>query len=313
MNSISYSFKYTKQVEDIISCYTAENPGVVSNLRKILYSGRLGGTGKVIILPVDQGFEHGPDRSFAINKNAYDPEYHIKLAVDAGLSAYAAPLGMIECVARDYAGKIPMILKMNNGNSLSFDKKEPSQAMTSSVYDALRLGCSAIGITIYPGSLNADDMFESAKDIIQEAKSLGLATIIWSYPRSSCMSKATDIALDVIAYATHIAALLGANIIKVKLPSNSLALDTSKDVYANHINISSLDEMIAHIMQSAFCSKRIVLFSGGPNKAKDALLNEIIAIKKGGGNGSIIGRNIFQRKLEDAMLILDQIIDLYLK
>src|SRR5271156_2157068 len=127
----------TQTVRDILSHYESDNPGTKANLARILMAGRLGGTGKLVILPVDQGFEHGPARSFAANPPAYDPHYHFALAIEAGLSAYAAPLGMIEAGAATFAGQIPLILKVNSSNSLSTLKNDPSQAVTASVRDAL--------------------------------------------------------------------------------------------------------------------------------------------------------------------------------
>src|SRR5690606_18668862 len=126
-----------------------DNPGTKANLVRILMTGKLAGTGKMVILPVDQGFEHGPARSFAPNPAAYDPHYHFQLAIDAGLNAFATPLGMIEAGADTFAGQIPLILKVNSSNSWA---QEKDQTIYGSVDDALRLGCSAIGYTIYPGS-----------------------------------------------------------------------------------------------------------------------------------------------------------------
>src|SRR5579872_5966729 len=147
----------TPRVKEILSWYGADNTGTLTNLTRLLNHGRLAGTGKLVILPVDQGFEHGPARSFAPNPPAYDPHYHFQLAIEAGLSAYAAPLGMIEAGAATFAGQIPTILKLNSANSLSRLKEDADQAVTGSVADALRLGCSAIGFTIYPGSDAAYD------------------------------------------------------------------------------------------------------------------------------------------------------------
>ena len=195
--------------------YESDNPGSKSNLARILMHGRLGGSGKVVILPVDQGFEHGPDRSFAPNPDAYDPHYHYQLAVDAGLNAYAAPLGPLEAGADSFAGAIPTILKLNWANSLSTNK---DQAVTGSVKDALRIGCAAIGFTIYPGSEDQYEMFEEIRALAEEAKSYGLAVVMWSYPRGGKLDKAGETAMDVCAYAAHMAALLGAHIIKVKPP-----------------------------------------------------------------------------------------------
>src|SRR5882757_3188746 len=136
----------TPQVKKILDNYESDNPGSKANLARILMQGRLGGTGKFVILPVDQGFEHGPARSFAANPAGYDPEYHAQLAVDAGCNAYAAPLGFLEAVADKYAHQVPLILKLNNSDSLA-KIDQPCSAITGSVKDALRLGCSAIGYT----------------------------------------------------------------------------------------------------------------------------------------------------------------------
>jgi len=146
-------------------------PGVKGNLCRILMNGKLGGTGKMIILPVDQGFEHGPARSFAPNPDAYDPHYHYQLAIDAGLNAYAAPLGMLEAGADTYAGQIPTILKVNSANSLIPSVALKDQAITASVDDALRIGASAIGFTVYPGSAAGLDMFEEISAMREEAAS----------------------------------------------------------------------------------------------------------------------------------------------
>jgi class I fructose-bisphosphate aldolase len=305
--------KLTKKVKDILSHYGSDNPGTRSNLARILMTGKLAGTGKMIILPVDQGFEHGPARSFAANPEAYDPEYHFKLAIDAGLNAYAAPLGMLECAADKYAGSIPTILKVNSSNSLAREKDAPHQAVTSSVKDALRLGCSAIGFTIYPGSDAIFDMMEEIKEMAAEAKAHGLAVVIWSYARGGNLSKEGETAVDIIAYAAHMAALLGAHIIKVKCPTDYLELAEAKKVYIEKkIPIATLKERIAHIKQCTFDSKRILVFSGGAAKSTEALYDEVRAIRDGGGNGSIIGRNSFQRPRDEALAMLKDLTDIYL-
>jgi len=304
--------KVTQKVKRILDGYESENPGTKANLARILMQGRLGGTGKLVILPVDQGFEHGPARSFAPNPDAYDPHYHFQLAIDAGLSAYAAPLGMIEAGADSFAGAIPTILKVNSANSLARDKAGPTQAVTGSVKDALRLGCSAIGFTIYPGSDNAFGMFEELSLLTEEAKANGLAVVVWSYPRGGDLTKAGETGIDICAYAAHMAALLGAHIIKVKPPTAHLELDAAKKVYeAKKIDVSTAAARFAHVVQSCFAGKRIVVFSGGEAKDLDGLYNEVRAIRDGGGNGSIIGRNTFQRPRAEALAMLDQIIKIY--
>ncbi len=298
----------TPEVKTILGYYESDNPGTKANLARILMQGKLGGTGKLVILPVDQGFEHGPARSFAPNPAAYDPHYHFQLALDAGLSAYAAPLGMIEAGASTFAGCIPTILKMNSSNSLSTIK---DQAVTASINDALRLGCSAIGFTIYPGSEYAFDQMEELRELAEEAKSAGLAVVLWSYPRGPMLDKAGETAFDICAYAAHMAALCGAHIIKVKPPTAHIGLDAAKKSYEK-IDGSTMAKRVQHVVQACFQGKRIVVFSGGEAKDLDGLYEEIRGLRDGGANGSIIGRNTFQRPREEALAMLQTIIDIYL-
>ncbi|HXE16530.1 MAG TPA: class I fructose-bisphosphate aldolase [Stellaceae bacterium] len=300
----------TDTVKTILGNYESDNPGTKANLARMLMQGRLGGTGKMVILPVDQGFEHGPARSFAPNPPAYDPHYHFQLALDAGLNAYAAPLGMLEQGAATYAGALPLILKLNSANSLARSKEAPSQAVVASVKDALRLGCAAIGFTIYPGSDAAYEMMEEIAELGREAKSHGLAVVVWSYPRGGNLSKAGETAIDICAYAAHMAALLGAHIIKVKPPTDHIELEAAKKSYEK-IDISTPAKRIAHVVQSCFNGKRIVIFSGGEAKDLEGVYSEVRAIRDGGGNGSIIGRNTFQRPKAEALKMLDHIIRLY--
>jgi class I fructose-bisphosphate aldolase len=304
--------KITTRVKKILECYDSDNPGTKGNLARILMQGRLGGTGKLVILPVDQGFEHGPARSFAPNPPGYEPHYHWQLAIDAGLSAFAAPLGMIEDGANTFAGAIPTILKVNSANSLNGEKEAPTQAITAGVQDALRLGCSAIGYTIYPGSVAAYDMMNDLRELTAEAKDAGLAVVVWSYPRGKFVTKDGETGFDVVAYAAHMAALLGAHIIKVKLPTEHLDQAEAKKVYeAHNIPRATLTERVRHVVQSCFGGRRIVVFSGGGKKGEDSLFEEAKAIRDGGGNGSIIGRNSFQRPYDDAMALLSKLIDIY--
>jgi len=304
--------KITRTVRRILDNYESDSPGVKANLARILMQGKLGGTGKLVILPVDQGFEHGPARSFAPNPPAYDPHYHYQLAIDAGLSAYAAPLGMLEAGADTFAGQIPTILKVNSSNSLAQGGSAPSQAITGSVSEALRLGCSAIGYTIYPGSDAAFDMMSEFQEMTAEAKALGLAVVLWSYPRGGSLSKEGETALDIAAYAAHMAALLGAHIIKVKPPTDHLENKDAKKIYeSQNIPSTSLAERVRHIVESAFNGRRLVVFSGGAAKDTEGLLNEIRALRDGGASGSIIGRNTFQRPRDEALALLNTVINIY--
>lgn len=304
--------KLTRKVQDILANYESDSPGTKANIARILMNGRLGGTGKLLILPVDQGFEHGPARSFAKNPDAYDPHYHYKLAIDAGLNAFASPLGMIEAGAGTYAGAIPTILKVNSSNSLAGKNSPPNQAITASVKDALRLGCSAVGFTIYPGSDASMDMMEEIREIAEEAKAYGLAVVIWSYPRGSAVSKQGETAVDICAYAAHMAALLGAHIIKVKPPTEVIEQEEAKQVYQEQkIPTKTMAERIKHVVDACFGGRRIVVFSGGTSKAEDSIYEEARAIRDGGGNGSIIGRNTFQRPRDKALAMLDRLIKIY--
>ncbi len=299
------------RVQEILSHYRGENPGVLNNLARLLNHGTLAGTGKLVILPVDQGVEHGPARSFAPNPPGYDPDYHFNLAIEAGCNAYAAPLGSLEAGAAKFAGRLPLILKLNNNTSL-YNDKDPISVQTGSVADALRLGCAAIGYTIYPGSTHASRMYEQLRALIEQAKRNGLAVVVWSYPRGSQLSKEGETAIDVVAYAAQIAAQLGANIIKVKLPSAHLEQKAARKVYEQEkIVIETLADRVRHVVQSAFNGKRIVIFSGGGKIQDDQLFDQTRAIHAGGGFGSIIGRNSFQRPETDAVKLLRETMAIY--
>ncbi|MEZ6037454.1 MAG: class I fructose-bisphosphate aldolase [Planctomycetota bacterium] len=301
----------SNRVEEILSWYESDNPGVLKNLRWMMDTGALAGTGKFVILPVDQGFEHGPARTFAKNPAGYDPHYHFQLAIESGCNAYAAPLGFLEAGARTYAGRIPLILKLNNSDSL-YSPKDPKPAVTGSVQDALRLGCAAIGFTIYPGSCERNEMYMELREIAEEAKEAGLAVVVWSYPRGTSLSKNGETAIDVCAYAAQIAAQLGAHIIKVKPPTDHLEQDAAKKVYESEkVAIASLAERTRHVVQAAFGGRRIVIFSGGEAKGTDAVLSEIQGLADGGAFGSIMGRNAFQRPKAEALQLLKSVQDIY--
>ncbi len=303
----------TAKVREILSWYSSENPGVKANLARIMNTGRLAGTGKFVILPVDQGFEHGPARSFAPNPGGYDPRYHVELAIEAGCNAYAAPLGFIEAVASDYAGDLPLILKLNNSDGLA-KGIEPCSAITGSVEDALRLGCAAIGYTIYPGSGARNEQYEALRELILEAKAVGLPSIVWSYPRGAGLTKEGETAVDVAGYAAQIAAQLGAHVIKVKPPTAHLEQGEAKKVFEKYaIPTATLAERVQEVVRSAFGGRRIVIFSGGEAKGTEAVLQEVTQIAAGGAFGSIMGRNAFQRPKAEAIELLHAVMDIYAK
>jgi class I fructose-bisphosphate aldolase len=302
----------TPRVREILSWYPSDNPGTLANLYRLLMSGRLAGTGKLVILPVDQGFEHGPARSFAPNPPGYDPEYHVQLAIDAGCNAYAAPLGFLEAVAGKYAGQIPLILKLNNSDSLS-KGHPPESAVTGSVRDAVRLGCVAIGYTIYPGSSARNRMYENLRALAEEAKAHGLAVVTWSYPRGEGITdKKGETAVDVAAYAAQIACQLGSHIVKVKPPTEFIYQPEAQKVFEKYnIPWKTLPDRTRHVVQSCFNGKRVIIFSGGEAKSSDEILTEIRGLREGGAFGSIMGRNAFQRPREEAIQLLRQVMDIY--
>ena len=302
----------TPRVKEILSWYGSDSPGTLTNLARLLNHGALAGTGRMVILPVDQGFEHGPARSFAPNPDAYDPRYHFELAIEAGCSGYAAPLGFLEAGAREFAGEIPLILKLNDHDVL-FEERDPTQALTGSVADAARLGCVGVGFTIYPGSVHRLDMYGQIRAIAEEAKRVGMVVVIWSYPRGSGLSRDGETAIDVTAYAAHIAAQLGAHIVKVKLPSAHIEQEAARKVYTNQrVPIGTLPERVRHVVQATFNGRRVVIFSGGALQEDDeAVFDEVRAIRTGGGFGSIIGRNSFQRQRADALKFLKTILEIY--
>jgi class I fructose-bisphosphate aldolase len=302
----------TARVREILSYYPSESPSVKASLARLLSHGRLGGTGRLVILPVDQGFEHGPDRSFAVNPPAYDPEYHPRLALAAGMSGYAAPLGFMEAIAGNYAGQLPLILKLNN-HDLLWSDDDPIPAVTGSVEAALRLGCVGVGYTIYPGSANRQEMYENLQFLAEQAKSAGLAVVVWSYPRGSGIKdSAGETALDVCAYAAHLACQMGAHVVKVKLPSDHLYESKAKKIYEElDIPRSTVADRVRHIVQAAFDGKRIVIFSGGSKTSSEAFYDDIRGIRDGGGFGSIIGRNTFQRPWDESLEFIDRVISIY--
>jgi class I fructose-bisphosphate aldolase len=301
----------TDRVREVLSWYRSEPPGVHPDLYRPLASGRLAGTGKLVMLPVDQGFEHGPARSFAPNPAGYDPRYHFQLAIDAGCNAYAAPLGFIEAGAADFAGQIPLILKVNNHDLLYTAEGAPLPAVTSGVDDALRLGAGAIGFTVYPGSGARTEMYEELRELAAEAKAAGLAVVVWSYPRG-VIPKEAETAVDVAAYAAQIAAQLGADIIKIKPPTNApWDKKAAEALEKSGTRLDTLADRVKHVIQGAFGGRRIVIFSGGEAKGVDAVLEENRQTALGGGFGTIMGRNSFQRPHDEAVELLHRVMDIH--
>jgi class I fructose-bisphosphate aldolase len=299
-------------VDEILSWYPSTNHRTLGNLRRLLEQGRMGGSGKLVILPVDQGFEHGPARSFAANPAGYDPRYHAQLAMDSGCSAHALPLGACELVAPWYAADLPLILKCNSSDSL-FTGPDPEPAVTAGVDDAVRLECAAVGFTIYPGSAARNHMYEDLRRLAVDADDAGLPLVVWSYPRGSGVSQDGRTAVDVVAYAAHLACQLGAHIVKVKPPTDYIESDAARAALEKAgVPLGTLADRVRHVVQSAFDGQRIVIFSGGAAKETAAVLEENRQTAAGGGFGTIMGRNSFQRPHQEAVQLLHNVMDIHL-
>ena len=303
----------TTRVDEILSWDPSTNHRTLGNLRRILEHGRTGGSGKLVILPVDQGFEHGPGRSFAANPAGYDPRYHAQLAMDAGCSAHALPLGACELVAPTFAAELPLILKCNNSDSL-FTGADAEPAVIATVEDAVRLECAAVGFTIYPGSAARNHMYEDLRRLAVDAADAGLPMVVWSYPRGSGVTHEGRTAVDVVAYAAHLACQMGAHIVKVKPPTDTIESEAARTALQEAgIPLHTLADRVRHVVQSAFDGHRIVIFSGGAAKGAAAVLEENRQTAAGGGFGTIMGRNSFQRPHRDAVQLLNKVMDIHLE
>ena len=250
----------------------------------------------------------------AVLRPTRPPTTHgITLGLPLSLAAMATPHPWVfwRRGRGSFAGEVPLILKVNDHDVL-FDEKDPHQALTGSVADALRLGCVGIGFTIYPGSARRIELYQQIRAYAEEAKRCGLIVVIWSYARGSGLSRQGETAIDVVGYAAHIAAQLGAHIIKVKLPGANVEQEAARKIYEKEkIPIETLAQRVRHVVECTFSGRRVVIFSGGPTETDDAVLEEIRAIRDGGGFGSIIGRNSFQRKKADALRLLGSIMKIY--
>ncbi len=304
----------TKQISEILSWYPELTHAQRRNFLRIANHGRIGGTGKFVILPVDQGFEHGPSRSFLPNPAGFDPVYHARLATGAGCNAYAAPLGAIEAAADTIAAAhLPMILKVNSHDGMIPDSADPFPALTAWVDDALRLNCAAVGFTIYPGSARAREMYAQVRELVRDARVAGLIVVVWAYPRGSGLpSKESQTAVDVVCYAVHIAAQLGAHVIKCKPTRALVALpDSIKHKTFENIPVESLSDRTHLVVRSAFDGHRVVINSGGAARTTNEVLEEVRQLHAGGSFGSIVGRNSFQRPFAEGIALLHRIQDIH--
>jgi class I fructose-bisphosphate aldolase len=305
--------KNPERVKEMLSWYKYTNTTEQQkNLSKILNYGRIGGTGKLMILPIDQILEHGPGLAFEPNPVMYDPLEQAQFAVDGGFNAFAAPLGSLErgyeILARH---KVPTILKVNSHTLMIPDSENPKPSVLSWIDDAIRLGCSAVGFTLYPGSLHSNEMEQQARALIADARKAGLITILWIYPRGEGLIKGKERAVDVIAYGVALGVSLGSQIIKVKLPVDGygIASNQEMDIY-DKVSTNTLTDRIKLVMKAAYNGHRIVIHSGGDFTDNETLQDEIKSIKDGGAFGSIMGRNAFQRPREEALSLIKDLQDI---
>jgi len=284
------------------------SPGKRTRLRRLLYE--FGpGEGTLLFLPIDQGIEHGP-RDFFPNPASKDPEYQFRLAAEAGYSAIACGYGMATKYYPDYAGQVPLILKLNSKTDVP-SSDEAFSPCNASVEDAVRLGADAVGYTLYVGSPKQADDFIQLGKVRQDCDRFGMPLVIWAYPRGRDIeSKGGQSSFYAIDYAARVAMEMGADIVKLNMPK--LNPDKDKDAPApyNDMNVS-LEEAIRHCVQSA--GRALVVLSGGSKIDDEQLLAQTRAIMEAGGSGVIFGRNVWQREWGEALQIIEQIKDTLLK
>jgi class I fructose-bisphosphate aldolase len=294
---------------------------VLRNLQQIISHGRLGGTGYVSILPVDQGIEHSAGASFAKNPAFFDPEAIVTLAIEGGCNAVASTLGVLGIVARKYAPKIPFIVKINHNEFLSYPNRY-DQIMFARVEQALDMGAAAVGATIYFGSEESSRQIQEVSQAFQAAHEMGLATILWCYLRNAAFKtpeKDFHLAADLTGQANHLGVTIQADIIKQKLPETNggyTALNfgkTDKLVYTQLAKDNPID-MTRYQVANCYMGRAGLINSGGASGAHDFAdaIRTAVINKRAGGMGLISGRKAFQRPMADGVKLLNTIQDVYL-
>ena len=294
---------------------------VLRNLQSILDHGRLGGTGYVSILPVDQGIEHSAGASFAPNPIYFDPENIVKLALEGGCNAVASTLGGLGTVSRKYAHKIPFIVKLNHNEFLSYPN-DYDQLLFASVEQAFEMGAVAVGATIYYGSENSHHQIQEVRDAFERAHELGLVTVLWCYLRNAAFStpeKDYHLAADLTGQANHLGVTIQADIIKQKMPEcnggyNALKFGkTHKQVYSDLASDHPIDLCRYQVINN-YMGRVGLINSGGASGANDIMeaVRTAVINKRAGGMGLISGRKAFQKPMQDGVAILNAIQDVYL-
>jgi class I fructose-bisphosphate aldolase len=307
-------------VERVVA-QTDRNPQVLRNYQALLAHGRLGGTGYVSILPVDQGIEHSAGASFAPNPAYFDPENIVKLAIEGGCNAVASTFGVLASCSRRYAHRIPFIVKLNHNEFLSYPNRY-DQIMFGSAEQAFELGAAAVGATIYFGSEESTRQIQEVAEAFQRAHELGMVTILWCYLRNSAFKADRDyhVAADLTGQANHLGVTIEADIIKQKMPENNGGYNalkfgkTHKKVYSELMPGDHIIEMTRYQLANCYMGRQGLINSGGASGDNDFVeaVRTAVINKRAGGMGLISGRKAFQRPMADGVKLLNMIQDVYL-
>ena len=277
-------------------------PGKKARLHRLLYE--FGpGNGTLMLLPIDQGIEHGP-RDFFPNPASKDPAYQFKLAAEAGYSALACQIGMAEKYYPDYAGRVPLILKVNGKTDIP-SSDEALSTCNASVEDAVRLGADAVGYTLYVGSPRQDQDLAQLRQVRQDCERYGMPLVIWSYPRGAALdAKGGQTTFYAIDYAARMAMEMGADIVKLNMPKIDPDKDKLTPAPYNEMDVSQ-EEAIRQAVESA--GRALVVLSGGSKISDEQVLEQTRFIMEAGGQGVIYGRNVWQREWSEALEIIESI------
>ncbi|MGI9558609.1 MAG: class I fructose-bisphosphate aldolase [Thermodesulfobacteriota bacterium] len=309
-------------VDEVFS-QTDRSPAVMRNFQQILNSGRLGGTGYVSILPVDQGVEHSAGASFAPNPEYFDPENIVRLAIEGGCNAVASTVGGLGAVARKYAHKIPFIVKINHNELLTYPEKY-DQTLFAGTERAFEMGAAGIGATVYFGSQESARQIEEISDAFARAHELGMVTVLWAYLRNPAFKKdKTDYhtAADLTGQANHLAATIQADIVKQKQPENNGGFKalkfgkTSPAVYSRMTSEHPID-LTRYQVVNCYMGRIGMINSGGASAGGDdvrAAVRTAVINKRAGGMGLITGRKAFQKPMKEGVALLHAVQDVYIE
>ncbi len=297
--------RVTQRVKKLLSLYESDNPGTKTALARVLMEGKLAGSGRALILPIDHSFSKG----LIPNPAGSDPQYHFQLAVDAGLSALAAPMRMLEAAADAFAGSMPLILQMNSGEAFAHHTSDGHSPIRASLRDALRLGCAGVACTINPTQDKTSAAFEDIVQLVEEAKSYGLFAMIWASADSGAAGSET--ALDGVSHAAGVASAIGAHLVCVKVPASHLENSVAAADPVRALVTAPLSDRVRHVRKSCGNGRRIVVFAGEDIVADSDLFEDIRGIRDGGGHGYVLPANSLYRPYDPALQILDESVRIY--